>query len=596
MTSMQQGMNHCALRCTDLMNLRLIRTPAAIVFGTLLLASTLFAQARPAAPQSPYGGVTVEEMVARVNDQIITRSDYDRAMKELDDAARQHGASMQEVLAAHKDLLRNLIDQQLWLSKGKELNITGETELVNRLNDIRKQYNLETIEDLEKAAKEQGVSFEDFKANIRNGVITQLVMRQEVGKRVQFTPGEAQRYFEQHKQEYAQQESESLAEILVSTGTPDATATVAGGVQSDDPAVLAAAQAKANDIEAKLHAGGDFSQLARSFSDGPTAAEGGDLGQFHRGALAKVLEDKTFVLKAGQFTEPIRTRQGFVILKVVEHIPGGVPAYKDVAQQVEENFYMARMEPAMRSYLTTMREQAFIDIKAGYTDSGASVKQTKPIYSAYTPPTAKKKKKVERTRFRESTHTFRQKQSKTAKAETLAEPAPAPAPAPAKARLAKKGKKGEKGELASMRAGKKEKIRLGQAPSKTLPSAPQSQTEDAGGGAGPQTASSGEEPVNPLEATAPTKKTRFSERAKEAKQLKAKGPVADTTAPSAPDAAEVADRQAQASPLGLSGDTSKKKKKTATTTGDKTRMTQKKKAPAQESGDVPLGPAPQAKQ
>ena len=182
------------------MNLRLIRTPAAIVFGTLLLASTLFAQARPAAPQSPYGGVTVEEMVARVNDQIITRSDYDRAMKELDDAARQHGASMQEVLAAHKDLLRNLIDQQLWLSKGKELNITGETELVNRLNDIRKQYNLETIEDLEKAAKEQGVSFEDFKANIRNGVITQLVMRQEVGKRVQFTPGEAQRYFEQHKQ------------------------------------------------------------------------------------------------------------------------------------------------------------------------------------------------------------------------------------------------------------------------------------------------------------------------------------------------------------------------------------------------------------
>jgi peptidyl-prolyl cis-trans isomerase SurA len=578
------------------MNLRLIRTPAAIVFGTLLLASTLFAQARPAAPQSPYGGVTVEEMVARVNDQIITRSDYDRAMKELDDAARQHGASMQEVLAAHKDLLRNLIDQQLWLSKGKELNITGETELVNRLNDIRKQYNLETIEDLEKAAKEQGVSFEDFKANIRNGVITQLVMRQEVGKRVQFTPGEAQRYFEQHKQEYAQQESESLAEILVSTGTPDATATVAGGVQSDDPVVLAAAQAKANDIEAKLHAGGDFSQLARSFSDGPTAAEGGDLGQFHRGALAKVLEDKTFVLKAGQFTEPIRTRQGFVILKVVEHIPGGVPAYKDVAQQVEENFYMARMEPAMRSYLTTMREQAFIDIKAGYTDSGASVKQTKPIYSAYTPPTAKKKKKVERTRFRESTHNFRQKAPKVASAEAPAEPAPAPAPAPAKARLAKKGKKGEKGELASMRAGKKEKIRLGQAPSKTLPSAPQSQTEDAGGGAGPQTASSGEEPVNPLEATAPTKKTRFSERAKEAKQLKAKGPVADTTAPSAPDAAEVADRQAQASPLGLSGDTSKKKKKTATTTGDKTRMTQKKKAPAQESGDVPLGPAPQAKQ
>ena len=89
------------------------------------------------------------------------------------------------------------------------------------------------------------------------------------------------------------------------------------------PAKVAAAKAKADDIEARLHAGGDFAQLARSFSDGPTAAAGGDLGQYKRGALAKVLEDKTFALKAGQFTEPIRTRQGYVILKVTQHTPGG---------------------------------------------------------------------------------------------------------------------------------------------------------------------------------------------------------------------------------------------------------------------------------
>ena len=565
-----------------------------MVFGTLLLASTLLAQTHAAAPQSPYGGVTVEEMVARVNDQIITSSDYERAMKELDEAARQHGASMQEISAAHRDLLRNLIDQQLWLSKGKELNITGETELVNKLNEIRKQYNLESIEDLEKAAKEQGVSFEDFKANIRNQIITQLVMRQEVGKRVQFTPGEAQRYFEEHKQEYAQQESVSLAEILVSTGTA---APGPGGAPPDDPAALAAAQAKANDIEAKLKAGGDFSQLARSFSDGPTAAEGGDLGQFRRGALAKVLEDKTFALKAGEYTEPIRTRQGFVILKVTEHIPGGIPQYKDVEQQVEENFYMARMEPAMRSYLTTMREQAFIDIKPGYTDTGASVKQTKPVFSAYVPPAPKKKKKVERTRYRENTHNYRQKPSKAFSAEAPAEPAPAPA------KPAKKSKKGAGVEQAStMKPGKKEKIRLGQAPTKTLPSAPQSKTEDAGGGAGQQTASSGQEPVNPLEPARPTKKTRYSDRArqeKQAKQPKGKGLKPDALAPAAPDAAEVADRQTQSGPLGLAGDTSNQKKKKSTTTGDKIRLTNKKKkteTPAQDTGGVPQSPAPQPKQ
>ena len=571
------------------MNLRIFRTPAAFLFSTVLLASYPLAQTtHPAAPESPYGGATVEEIIARVNDQIITRSDYDRAMKELDQEARQHGASEQDISEAHKDLLRNLIDQQLWLSKGKELGITGETGVIKRLDEIRKQYHLESMEDLEKAAKEQGISYEDFKANIRNGVITQEVMRAEVGKLVQFTPGEAERYFEQHKQEYVQPENVTLAEILISTGTP--APSVTGGAQPDDPAKLAAAKAKADDIEAKLHAGGDFGQLARTFSDGTTAAEGGDLGQYKRGELAKVFEDQTFVLKAGQFTEPIRTKQGFVIMKVMQHIPGGVPKYKDVEEQVQQNLFAERMEPAMRSYLTTMREQAFIDIKPGYTDTGASAKQTKPVYSAYVPPAPKKKKKVERTRFRESTRTFRQKTSSASAAPEAATPAATPVVAPAG-----KGKKNKSADLASMKPGKKEKIRYGKAPTQTLPSAPQSPTEDAGA-VEPATAAS-PEPVNPLESKAkPTEKTRYSSRAKQIKQPKAKGPKLDALAPAAPDAAEVADQQTQAGPLGLAGDTSRKKKKAATTTGDKTRLAGKKKSktPEQSTGDVPLGPAPLA--
>jgi peptidyl-prolyl cis-trans isomerase SurA len=572
------------------MTLRLLRTPAAFVFSTVLLASYALAQTtHPAAPESPYGGTTIAEIIARVNDQVITRSDYDRAMKELDQEGHQHGASMQELSAAHKDLLRNLIDQQLWLSKGKELNINGETELVNRLNEIRKQYNLESLEDLEKAAKDQGVSFEDFKANIRNGVITQEVMRQEVGRKILFTPGEAQRYFEQHKQDYSQQESVSLSEILISTGTPAPSVSEKGGVEPDDPEKLAAAKAKADEIEAKLHAGGDFGQLARTFSDGQTASTGGDLGQFNRGKLAQVFEEKAFALKSGEFTEPIRTRQGFVILKVVQHVPGGIPQYKDVQAQVDEAFYMSRMEPAMRGYLSKMREDAYIDIKPGYSDSGASAKQTKPVYSAYVPPSPKKKKKIERTRFRETTRTFRQKSGQAA---------PAAAPAATATAAAPEVKKGKKKHAqgtadASMKPGKKEKIRFGQAPTNTLPNGPETKTEDAGATPA-QAASSEPEPVNPLESNAkPEQKSRFSARAKLPKQPKPRGPQLDPMAPIAPDAAEVADRQTQAGPLGLAGDTASKKKKKATTTGDKTRLAQKKKAAAEQQGDQPLGPAQQ---
>lgn len=544
-----------------------MRRCAAVAAGVIVIAGAGLAQAQNAqsntAPQSPYGGAVVEEIVARVNDQIITRSDYERAQRELDQEARQRGATtMQEIAAGHKDLLRNLIDQQLWLSKGKQLGIKGDTELIKQLNEIRKQYNLSSMEDLEKAAREQGVSFDDFKANIRNNIITRLVMQQEVGGQIRFTPGEAERYYERHKKNYMQSESVRLSEILV---TADA----------KDQAKLAAAKAKADDIETRIHAGGDFAQLAKSFSEGPTAGEGGDLGQYQRGALSKLLEDKTFVLKSGEVTEPILTRQGYVILKVVEHVPGGAKPYKEVQDQVEEAFYMERMEPAIRAYLTKMREEAFIDIRAGYADTGASPKETKPVYSAYVPPSPKKKAKVERVRFRETAHGFRQKNAAEAGPETAAA---TPAVATTTTKASKKAKNQAPG---TERPGKREKIRYGQKPRETLPAVPTKIVEDAG--ALPEGAQSeAGAPVNPLEPVAPTVKSRFGARARLPKQPKSKLTLGtDATAPLAPDAEEVSDRQTQAGPLGLNGATAEQQKKAATATGDKTRLSKKKKAKKQ---------------
>jgi peptidyl-prolyl cis-trans isomerase SurA len=554
------------------MNLKIIHIPPAISLFAVLFSGFAMAQTRPSNPQSAYGGTTVEEIVARVDDQIITKSDYDRSQAERDQEMRQKGASMQEISDSHKDLLRDLIDQQLWLAKGKELGITGETELVNKLNDIRKQYNLATMEDLEKAAKEQGISFEDFKANIRNQIVTQQVMRDQVGRKIAPTPGEIQRYFEAHKQEYAQPESVKLGEILISTGA-----------QPSDEKKLADAKAKADDIVSRLRAGGDFSQFARSFSEGTTAAAGGDLGQYKRGQLNSIFEEKTFALKSGEVTDPILTKQGYVILKVIQHIPGGIPQQKDVENDVEQNYFEAKAGPAMRQYLAELRDEAAIYIKPGYEDSAATAAEKHPsiTFSAYTPPTTKKKRKVERTRFRETTHGFRQKSAQASAVEAT----------PAKK---EKASKKDTTAEASMKPGKKEKIRFGKAPQETLPKAPSSQTEDAG--AGDQVAANtSAEPDNPLESNPkPDKKTRFSDRARLPKQPKPKGPQLDPEAPAPADAAEVADRQAQSGPLGLGGNqTPGKKKKKNTTTGDKTRLSDKKKAESTEdTGDKPLGNAP----
>ena len=154
-----------------------------------------------------------------------------------------------------------------------------------------------------------------------------------------------------------------LSEILVST--PDnATQT-----QIDQ------AQARANDMVAKLKEGAKFEGLAKQYSGGPNANAGGDLGMFKQGTLPKALEDQAFSLQPGESTAPIQTRQGFVVLKVIEHQAAGIQPLSAVDEQVQQAMYEAAIQPALRGYLTGLREKASIYIAPGFVDTGSSAKE-----------------------------------------------------------------------------------------------------------------------------------------------------------------------------------------------------------------------------
>src|SRR3982074_3601124 len=199
----------------------------------------------------------VEEIIARVNNQIITRSEYIRSRDQLKQEVQQQDASSADRVFAEKqrDVLRDLIDQQLLLQKGKDMGITGDTELVKRLDEMRKQMNLETMEELEKAAEAQGASYEDFKQNLRNQIVTQRVIGQEVGSHLAMNKEDVKRFYEQHKAEMERPEQVRLSEILIA---PKTSAKPAAGANSDakpeppsEPeteAALAAPQAKAQDV------------------------------------------------------------------------------------------------------------------------------------------------------------------------------------------------------------------------------------------------------------------------------------------------------------------------------------------------------------
>ena len=357
-------------------------------------------------------GQTVEEIIARVNNQIITQSEYTRSRDQLKEEVKQQDAANADKLYTdrEKDVLRDLIDQQLLLEKGKDLSINGDTDLIKKLDQMRKDMKLETMEDLEKAASSQGISYEDFKQNMRNQIITQKVIGEEVGTHMSISKDDEQKFYDTHKSEMEQPEAIRLSEILVAPAKPQpstpATAPIPTGqppaneTAASEADALTAAEAKANDLLKQIRGGATFEDIAKKYSEGASAAQGGELGVFKRGMLAKELEDKTFAMKSGEVSDVIRTKQGFVILKVTEHQEAGIPPLKTVEPKIMDALYYERLQPALRAYLTKLREEAYIDIKPGYVDSGASPNQTKPIETTVAKENdAKKLKKKKKLGF-----------------------------------------------------------------------------------------------------------------------------------------------------------------------------------------------------
>jgi peptidyl-prolyl cis-trans isomerase SurA len=343
-------------------------------------------------------GQVVEEIVARVNNQIITKSEFARSKDQLRDEVKQQDANNADKVYGdrEKDVLRDLIDQQLLLEKGKDLGISADTDLIKQLDQMRKDMKLDSMEALEKEAEKQGISWEDFKQTQKNQIITRKVIGEEVGGHLAISKEEEQKFYDDHKDEMQHAEFIRLSEILITpkaiTPAPDPNATNSGSSaqtpldetakQAADADALSAAETKAKDLLKQLRDGAAFEDIAKKYSDGPSAADGGALGTFERGKLAKELEDRTFAMKAGEITDVIRVKQGYAILKVDDHQMAGVPAMKDVLPRIQDALYYQKLQPALRAYLTKLREEAYIKIAQGYVDSGRSANQTEPVETA----------------------------------------------------------------------------------------------------------------------------------------------------------------------------------------------------------------------
>jgi len=343
------------------------------------------AKPAPRKPANPESGKTVEEIIARVNNEIITRSEYEKARESAVEEAKSEcqGRCTPEQLQAdiadrQKNTLRELIDQSLLVQRGKDMGVSVEPELIKRLDAIRIQNNLPSMEELEKAVSSSGTNWEDFKNNLRNGLLTQRVISSEVGSHITVPEEEITKYYEAHKAEYVRPEQVALREIEVST-------------QGKKPEELPDLKKKAETALKRVQDGEDFGEIAKRLSDGSTKSQGGFLGQYKRGELSKELEDVVFKMKRNGLTEVMETKQGYLVLQVLEHYDEGEQPLSKVKNDIMDKLYGARMEPAMREYLKTLREQSYVIIKPGFQDIAGTGSSEIQEVSA-TPEVTKQKK------------------------------------------------------------------------------------------------------------------------------------------------------------------------------------------------------------
>jgi peptidyl-prolyl cis-trans isomerase SurA len=362
----------------------ILRVATVAALGLLAWSPVLHAQAK---------AQVVEEIIARVNNDVVTTSDYQKADQQLRDEIQHDctGCGPDKIEAEYKDqskdLLRGLIDQSLLVQRAKDMGISVETEVVKRLDQVRAQNNIATIDDLEKEVEKSGLAWEDYKTQIRNGLMTQEVIRKEVGQRINIGNDEVKKYYDEHPQEFTRPEQVMLSEIFLST-------------EGKSPEEIAATQRKAEDLRERVVKGAEFSEIAKRYSEGSTAKEqAGELGTFGKGELAPQLENVVFKLDKGQMTDVIQTKTGFEILKVDAHYEAGLQPLDKVETEIMNKIYMTKMTPAMRDYLAELREESYVMVKPGYVDSAAVPGVSVITEVAPTPDASDKKKSKDKKKI-----------------------------------------------------------------------------------------------------------------------------------------------------------------------------------------------------
>jgi peptidyl-prolyl cis-trans isomerase SurA len=320
------------------MNMRKILTGLAL--------AGLLAAAAPAVPAQQ----VVEEIVAIVNDDIITLSDF-RSQYEMTEAqlrAAQLPADQmtQQLAQLRKDFLDSLITEMLLLQKAKELGLNVQEQMKAMLEKIKTDNNIASDADLRRAVESQGMPYDVWLKQYEEGMMRQGVLYTEVERSIVLEDAEVVQYYKKNPAEFTTPTQYKIEAIYLAD-------------QGRTPEQIEALKAS---IDAKLKSGVAFTDTAAELSDEPLKDAKGELGTFKQGELEPALESPLERLKAGETSPWINIKSGWYLLKLVEKTDSFLRPFDEARKEVEDKIYNQKRAVKGEAYLKELREKSFVKI------------------------------------------------------------------------------------------------------------------------------------------------------------------------------------------------------------------------------------------
>jgi len=314
---------------------------AVIFVGLLILGPALAEEQKPA---------EADAKIAVINGVVISRQQFDRELTiHLERVSRQGQQVSDDQLAAlKKDVLEGLIEREVLYQQSQKVGIKVTDQSVDeQLAAIKKRFPGE--QDFKNALSAMNLTENEVKLQIARGLAIRELIDQQIMSKITISDEESKAYYDANPQLFKQPEQVKASHILIKVEA-DAT---------DEQ--KAEARKKINDIQQKIKNGGDFAELAKEYSEGPSNVRGGDLGYFRRGQMVKPFEDAAFAMQTDEVSDVVETRFGYHLIKVYDKKPEQIVAYADVKEQLDQRMKQEKAEKEANQYIEQLKKDAKIE-------------------------------------------------------------------------------------------------------------------------------------------------------------------------------------------------------------------------------------------